>query len=1081
MHYQRVGCTILAAMASVLLTANCSALYAQDGGDEADIAAEEVKVDAAQAGELGRAKEGEPEPVEAAAPVEAEPATAEPAAEQPVAVEVPAEEAAPADTGAVAAEPEAEAGGDKTVQDLAAEAVPAAEPVEAAAPVEAEPVAEPAAEQPAAAQVPAPEAAPAAEAGGAAGEAEPVVEAPAQAEPVAEPAAEQPAAAQVPAPEAAPAAEAPAPAAEAPDIEDAAEAATQEALKAAGEKTPPEVEALLRKGVPAKAGEDAAGQAAAAPRRTLDPKVSAGIVMKEAEIMRREAEERHARELLQKAEQAMAQRKFQEAAGLFDDAVKIFSKLPERAETLLERQRAKRGIAEAYYRLALVLLERQDFKGAQDAATQAIQSSHPKGHILMKRIKDEEEAASKKPPEPTPGHVVGSKENREKQNKIAIWLREGTQHYQIDDLDKAQEKFELVMKEDPYNVEAIRMLHKVYQRRLDLASEERESTRKDMMAEVVKAWNPRDYAIGEAGVPIQERPTVAPPVNKERQRILDKMSKIRIPEIDFRQANINDVIQFLQNASVEFDETSDETKGVNIILNLQAAGGGAPAGAGGGAGQPASEEVFGAEESSAAPAGGGIPLVTFSARYISLLEALNIVTKVAGLKYRIEGSVVMIVPLNAPEGELIQRMYDVLPTFMTRAGEVASARAEGGGQARTGGVGDFTALESVDMGTADRSSDQVKAMFEEMGVKWPLGSKVRYVPTIGKLVVVNTAENLAILEGILPVLNLVPNQIEIEARFVEVRESDLESLGFEWLLNGDWNIAQKKGQEKLPLNQRELIRMNANAASGGFTTGNRYVGNDTLIPRTYLSMRDSLVGQVTTVPILSDSLFTVAGILTDPQLSMVLHALQQRGNADVLSAPKVTTQSGAEATIKVVTEYIYPTEYTVTPVTATDANGNTTIIGGIVEPGGFETREVGVILQVVPEVTPDGQMINLTMTPQVVSDPVWHDYGSTYVIGNNTQRLKMEMPFFHTRMVTTSISIFNGATVVMGGMITEDRRDVDDKIPFLGDIPIVGRLFRSRVEQSQKNNLLIFVTARQVDPAGRALKRVGSTTASPAP
>ena len=262
MHYQRVGCTILAAMASVLLTANCSALYAQDGGDEADIAAEEVKVDAAQAGELGRAKEGEPEPVEAAAPVEAEPATAEPAAEQPVAVEVPAEEAAPADTGAVAAEPEAEAGGDKTVQDLAAEAVPAAEPVEAAAPVEAEPVAEPAAEQPAAAQVPAPEAAPAAEA--------------------------------------------PAPAAEAPDIEDAAEAATQEALKAAGEKTPPEVEALLRKGVPAKAGEDAAGQAAAAPRRTLDPKVSAGIVMKEAEIMRREAEERHARELLQKAEQAMA-------------------------------------------------------------------------------------------------------------------------------------------------------------------------------------------------------------------------------------------------------------------------------------------------------------------------------------------------------------------------------------------------------------------------------------------------------------------------------------------------------------------------------------------------------------------------------------------------------------------------------------------------------------------------------------------------------------------------------------------------------------------------------------------------------
>jgi general secretion pathway protein D len=74
-------------------------------------------------------------------------------------------------------------------------------------------------------------------------------------------------------------------------------------------------------------------------------------------------------------------------------------------------------------------------------------------------------------------------------------------------------------------------------------------------------------------------------------------------------------------------------------------------------------------------------------------------------------------------------------------------------------------------------------------------------------------------------------------------------------------------------------------------------------------------------------------------------------------------------------------------------------------------------------------------------------------------------------MVTTSISLYNGATVVMGGMITEARNDVEDKIPILGNIPLIGRLFRSKVEQSEKKNLLIFVTARQVDPAGRVLKR----------
>jgi general secretion pathway protein D len=72
--------------------------------------------------------------------------------------------------------------------------------------------------------------------------------------------------------------------------------------------------------------------------------------------------------------------------------------------------------------------------------------------------------------------------------------------------------------------------------------------------------------------------------------------------------------------------------------------------------------------------------------------------------------------------------------------------------------------------------------------------------------------------------------------------------------------------------------------------------------------------------------------------------------------------------------------------------------------------------------------------------------------------------------------VFNGATVVMGGLITEQRRTMEDKIPFLGDIPYLGRLFRSRSEKSDKRNLLIFVTARLVDPAGRMVRTSGNET-----
>ena len=81
----------------------------------------------------------------------------------------------------------------------------------------------------------------------------------------------------------------------------------------------------------------------------------------------------------------------------------------------------------------------------------------------------------------------------------------------------------------------------------------------------------------------------------------------------------------------------------------------------------------------------------------------------------------------------------------------------------------------------------------------------------------------------------------------------------------------------------------------------------------------------------------------------------------------------------------------------------------------------------------------------------------------------MEQPFFKTRSIETDITIANGATVVMGGLITEERKSMEDKIPFLGDIPWIGRFFRSRSEWSNKRNLLIFVTARLVDPMGRQI------------
>jgi general secretion pathway protein D len=122
------------------------------------------------------------------------------------------------------------------------------------------------------------------------------------------------------------------------------------------------------------------------------------------------------------------------------------------------------------------------------------------------------------------------------------------------------------------------------------------------------------------------------------------------------------------------------------------------------------------------------------------------------------------------------------------------------------------------------------------------------------------------------------------------------------------------------------------------------------------------------------------------------------------------------------------------------------------------------------------------MTPQVVTEPTLHQYGSTIRRADGSELvLNMPQPFFHVRSITTQIQIYDGATVVMGGLITEDLKKVDDRIPVLGDLPLLGGLFRSTSEMSQKRNLLIFVTARLVDPAGRPIRSpqaASSTTAA---
>jgi general secretion pathway protein D len=129
--------------------------------------------------------------------------------------------------------------------------------------------------------------------------------------------------------------------------------------------------------------------------------------------------------------------------------------------------------------------------------------------------------------------------------------------------------------------------------------------------------------------------------------------------------------------------------------------------------------------------------------------------------------------------------------------------------------------------------------------------------------------------------------------------------------------------------------------------------------------------------------------------------------------------------------------------------------------------EIGPVLDVIPCVLSDGYTINLTLIPSLTE---FNGYDTPPQIPGvnvaNVVQVPTILPSFTVRQVVTTVNIWDNQTVVLGGLISSAVQSQKDKVPMLGDLPMMGRLFQSQSKVSVKKNLMIFVTATIVDPAG---------------
>jgi general secretion pathway protein D len=153
--------------------------------------------------------------------------------------------------------------------------------------------------------------------------------------------------------------------------------------------------------------------------------------------------------------------------------------------------------------------------------------------------------------------------------------------------------------------------------------------------------------------------------------------------------------------------------------------------------------------------------------------------------------------------------------------------------------------------------------------------------------------------------------------------------------------------------------------------------------------------------------------------------------------------------------------------------GGAGVVGTIVS---YDTMSLpfGPVLDVIPYVSADGFSIQMTLIPTITEFVGYDDPGQFVPQAQSAAggtiglplTAQLPLPRLRVRQVTTSCNVWDGQTVVLGGLISEDIKRIKDKIPVLGDLPLVGRFFRSESATTTKKNLVIFVTPTIIDPAG---------------
>ena len=865
----------------------------------------------------------------------------------------------------------------------------------------------------------------------------------------------------------------------------------------------PAVSATPRHGAAASPAEiDAAvesmmgGRAASAPNPARGTEVPAPVIeMSVKEMQRREAAKQKAIGELKQANQSMALKDYDAARQHY---LAVLDSLPESRQAAKERADALAGLRDASILLAKVRISEGRYTPKPG---QKVDSAEEVLRVLLERDPQNRSALRILEQLYSPGYYnkTISPSYRAEVSDVQTKLLEGQGFYDTGRFDLAIKRADQVLDIDPYNSAARKlqeMANNAIQRYGDDAYNE---ARSRAMRNVEKAWaSPiKRYGTVSASTPAPQQIETS-----KIEKLKKKLESIVIPEIEFSDKPLDLVAAALTQLSRQADKSGDEQKGILIIANFP----GAVSSGGVGATPGASLQSLGAPAGGAAAGGAAYPPVSIpKIPNFALSEILKIIATAADVKWTIKEKYVEFVPKTVQTDTLILQSWTVSPfMFSSTAPKVDDLSSTGLGATLSASSG---ANAAASKSTGRRRID-AKEFLQSMNVRFDApGSTATYNPRSKVLTVYNSPDMLQLVDYIVADSEgQSPVQVDIQAKFIEFSQTNLKELSFDWLM----------GQSNVPGNHNVFVGggtpgtgTSLNGADYPFTipANSAYPNAGSPVGvypmtsgnRTSLSSNaiDALLAGVTGgATSAAPGMFSVAGAFTDPQFQTVVRALNQSKGVDLLSSPSVTAKDQEEASIDIVRLFRYPTEFTPPQVPPAPQQNNTNgaassqgVVVTPTTPSAYDTKETGVKLKVTPSIKGDNYAIDLDLKPEVTEFEGFINYGSPIQtvasssalnangvsVGVTPQAVTLtqnviNQPIFSVRRIQTNVTLLDGETIALGGLIREDVQKINDKVPILGDIPLLGRLFRSNVDQHIKKNLTIFVTARIMDASGQPIK-----------